>query len=546
MKTSVGTLVLALAIAVFPNGNVAAKPQVNSDQTIVQTTDGPIRGTFDNDARVFRGIPYAAPPTGANRWRPPRVVRPWATVRDASQFGPVCPQNVPKTMAEWRRVYYSNASKLEDCLYLNVWTPVAPGLTPLPVMVYLHGGNFERSSGSDPRFDGSELVHDGVVFVTINYRLGLLGRFAHPALTRSQRGEPLVNYDLLDQMAALRWVQTNIARFGGDPGNVTVFGQSAGGVSINFLMASPLAKGLFHKAIVQSGGLLIDRNRHAFERGPPGAEGPSSEDIGVDVARYFEISGTDLQVVAALRALTPEQILKYQHDRPFATNPAVDGVIVPDNVAELFEQGKQHPIPYLAGSNDWEWAELWKQSYIAQWFIGGALIEGLSDDDLAIFEGAWNRALLSQQFYQDGIFTSPARYLAAHMKAVGVPAYRYYLTYVQENLRGEVPGAAHALEIPYVFGLLRRHPEFQIPEVVELTPADFAFSDMIRGYWVSFAKTGDPNGGGRPHWPVYEPDSDETLVLGPTTAPRANLDTEKLDYLDRRALSRRRAFDARD
>ena len=430
----------------------------------------------------------------------------------------------------------------EDCLSLNVWAPDRRR-RPLPVMVYLHGGNMQFGAGSLPVYDGRYLAEQGFVIVTLNYRVGFLGRFAHPALTATQPDEPLVNYGLMDQIAALEWVQRNIAAFGGDPGNVTLFGHSAGGVAVNFLMIAPAAKGLFHRAIAQGSGVLLDRTREAFVRGPAGAVGPSSEELGLDLAQHFDLAGDDSTLAIKLRSLSAKEILDYQGGFQISFNPAVDGVVVPEHIAVAFEKGLQHDVPYIGGANSWEWNQITVGvPLVAQWFMAGAFLEGLSDEDLAIFDDQWTRVGRSHRWFAEGLFLTSTRYLVKQMSRVSSPAWQYHVTYVQENLRGEVPGAAHGMEVPFLFGRLRAHPEYQRPENVPLTAADFAWGDMLRAYWLNFARDGNPNGPGLPEWPEYEADTDWTMELGQDIGPRQGLYRDSLDFLERRALARRDAW----
>ncbi len=517
--------------------SVAASPQVAVESGLLAGEHLP------NAVDVYRGIPYAAAPAGQWRWRPPQPVEPWEGVRDATQYGPMCPQRDPRdTAPDWIKAHFAAVARSEDCLNLNIWTPVEhDGL--LPVMVYIHGGNMKFGSGSYPVYDGRVLAADGVVLVTINYRLGFLGRFAHPALTARHRGEPLVNYGLQDQIAALEWVQRNIAAFGGDPDRVTIFGHSAGGVSVNYLMVAPPAKGLFHRAIAQGSGVLIDADRHGFEPGPPGPVAESSEQLGLKLARHFGIEPDDPLALDKLYALTPEQIIEYQSGMQDSLNPAVDGKTVPDHLVRMFERGEQHDVPYIGGTNSWEWNQIAVNvPLIGQWFMAGALLEGLSDEDLAVFDDQWTRIGVSHRWFAEGLFLTSTRYLAKQMTNVSSPAWLYRVTYVQQNLRGEVPGAAHGMEVPFIFGHLRDHPEYQRPQNVELTEADLAWGDALRAYWIQFAYTGDPNGDGRPAWPEYRPDSDITMEFGAEIKPHPRMDSETLDYLEQRALKRRARF----
>jgi len=511
---------------------------------VVRIDSGALQGVVEDGIEIFRGIPYAQPPVGKLRWRPPQPVTAWEGVRDSTHFGHVCPQRAGLYPA-WVDAHFAAAGRNEDCLTLNVWTP-AERAKPLPVMFYIHGGNMQYGAGSVPVYDGRILASKGVVLVTINYRLGYLGRFAHPAMTRLQSSEPLVNYGLFDQIAALEWVHRNIAAFGGDPGNVTIFGHSAGGVSVNFLMTTPQSKGLFQKAIAQGSGILLDRTQRAFERGLPGPVEQSREEVGVDFAEHFGIeAATDEELVAALRALPWEPIVEYQTKHQIAFGPVVDGRVVVDDVARVFERGEQHDVPYIGGANSWEWSQIADVPLIGKWFLGGELIRGLSDEDLAPFDDQWTRIGVSQRWFAEGMFLTSTRYLARQMANVSSPAWLYRVTYVQKNLRGEVPGAGHGVEVPFIFGHVREHPEWQRPRQMAgkaLTDEDLAWGDTIQAYWLNFAKTGNPNGPGLPEWPQYDPATDLTMEFGEEFVPRQGLDKEELDYLEKRALIRRQNF----
>ncbi len=522
-------------------GLMTATDSIAAAETTVRIEQGTLSGVTDDGVAVYRGIPYAAAPVGALRWRPPLPPSGWDGTRTAERFGFICPQNIRESYSRELQDHFATAGVNEDCLTLNIWTPLDRD-GPLPVMVYIHGGNMKLGSGSYPVYDGAILAREGVVLVTINYRIGFLGRFAHPAMTRSQADELLVNYGLMDQIAALQWVQRNIRAFGGDPGKVTIFGHSAGGVSVNALMVTPQSKGLFARAIAQGSAVALDRSRQAFTKGIPGPLGPSSEDIGVDFAAHFEIDGSDDEIAAALRALPVDDILAYQKGLQITFNPSVDGRLIPQDIVKVFEQGRQHDVPYLAGSNSWEWNQIAGIPLIGKWFLATGFLEGLSDEDLSIYDDQWTRIGVSQQWFGD-MFLVSTRYLAAQMDKVSSPAWLYHVTYVQENLRGEVPGAAHGMEIPFIFGNVRDHPEFQRPKNVALTERDFAWGDLLRGYWISFAKTGDPNGDGRPRWPQYERATDLTMELGTEAVARKALNKDRLDFLERRALIRRAEFE---
>jgi para-nitrobenzyl esterase len=512
----------------------------------VRIAAGEVVGSVTDGVARFLALPYAAPPVGELRWRPPQALQPWVEPRDATRYGHACPQPLGKYPA-WADAAILRAGIDEDCLTLNIWAPAGAAAQPLPVMFYIHGGNFQYGSNVMPLYDGTELARSGVVVVFVNYRLGYLGRFAHPALSRLQADEPLANYGIFDQLAALEWVQQNIAAFGGDPANVTIFGHSAGGVSVNTLMTTPQSRGLFHRAIAQGSGILLDRNQHVSERLPRGPVSASSEDLGTMLAAHFEIAaGSDASVVAALRQLSWQQIIEYQDAAPKPFNPVVDGVVVADHIAQVFERGQQHNVPYIGGANSWEWNQIDNIPLIGKWFLGGALIRGLSDADLEMFTDQWTRIGLSQRWFAEGLFLSSTRYLGKQMAKVAAPAWLFRVDYVQTAIRGAVPGAGHGVEMPYLFGQIAEHPEYQRPQLAaEHAPsaADLAWGDTVRAYWLNFAKTGNPNGPGLPVWPEYQPDTDITLVMGEQFVPVRGLDKTTLDALEKRALLRRAAFD---
>ncbi len=510
---------------------------------VVKTETGLVQGTIEDDVAVFKNIPYAASPMGTLRWRAPQRAVSWNGVRATDTFGPACPQILQPTEKAWRLAHIDKVGTSEDCLTLNIWAPAAKPRSPLPVMVYIHGGNYQRGSGSEPRYVGNSLVRDGVMLVTINYRIGALGRFAHPALSRLQADEPLGNYGILDQIAALEWVQRNIEAFGGDPGNVTIFGHSAGGVSVNVLMVSPLAKGLFHRAIAQGSGIALDKTRHMTKKGRPGGLEAPQEYDGQMMAENLGIEGDDEAIAEGLRALTTEEILQYQTSKFLLFPPVVDGTIIPGDIPVLFDQGKQHDVPYMAGANSYEWGQIVGGPPALHEFLAEGFLEGLNDEDLSIF-GDLNWVDLSRQWFAVGLFLSSTRYLVDRMKTVSSPSYLYHFAYVQENLRGQIPGAPHGSEVPFVFDVVRDRPELQYPNALENTQADFAMGDLVHDYWIAFAKTGDPNGGDRPVWPAYDPSTDLAMVFDETHEAQGALHKETLDYLEERALIRRANFNA--
>lgn len=506
--------------------------------TLIDTTSGRFRGVIEDDVVAWKGVPYAAPPVGPLRWRPPQPFAALAETRDAGEFGHACPQTIPDSRPEWARKHLRSVGISEDCLTLNIWRPGKPADERLPVMVYFHGSAWKYASSGWPEWTGDDLASEGVIVVTPNYRLGLLGRFAHPALSRLQSDELLANYSLMDAIAALQWVNDNAEAIGGDPDRITIFGHSAGGVMVNFLMITPQSKGLFHRAIAQGSAVQLDCSRHLSQRGLPGAVYASMEDEGVEFARQAGLSGTSHEVVRALRSLPAETLIEYPPP-DLLLNPVVDGKLVPDDIAKMFEQGRQHNVSYMTGVSNWEWSEIANVPLIAKWFIAGSLLEGLSEDDLAVFDDQWTRIGVSQRWFGEGLFIASTRRLAKEMQSVAAPAWHYHVTYLPESLRSTTPGAPHGMEVPYLFGHIWEEPAYHRPVEVELNDEDRRFGEIVRGYWLNFARTGNPNGPGLPDWPQFDAETDYTMELGPAAYARQALHKETSDFLEERALIRR-------
>lgn len=468
-------------------------------QSTVRTEDGLLVGSGDRNAVVFRGIPYAQPPVGDLRWRPPQPPAKWAGAREATQFGPACPQSPDSPVMMVGPVGASS----EDCLTLNVWKPASALLDDrLPVMVWIHGGGFFTGAGSEAQFDGAPYSARGIVLVTINYRLGRLGFFAHPALDGDDPKALHGNYGLMDVMAALRWVKTNIRSFGGDPGNVTVFGESAGGISVFALMASPAAKGLFQKAIVESG---------AFPR--PMASITAVEKLGAEFGQEHGIDGP--VSVAALRALPAEALAPSRPVSPDELGriqamaaPMIDGKLLTEDIFTTFAFHRQAKVPLLIGSNSLE-ALVWL--FLPDGKMGtvpimpadpakvlgalGADKDRVSADYAARFGGDMTKAIPA--VLTDMTVTAATDFIADQAAASGQPVFRYQFETVPESLRNLTAGAPHGAEVPYVFDVLDRLRNVG----GQITEADRALSNTVIDYWTSFAKSGDPNGPGRPNWP---------------------------------------------
>ena len=454
-----------------------------ADRLRVTIDSGEIEGVADDGLHVFKGIPYAAPPVGDLRWRAPQPVTKWSGLRKATAYGHDAPQK-------------ASLDQDEDCLFVNVWAPADGASKPYPVMVWIHGGGFIQGSG---RLNGEALAKHGVVLVSINYRLGRLGFFAHPALDKTRPAdEPPANFWLLDQIAALKWIQRNIAQFGGDPQRVTIFGVSAGGTSVNLLMSSPLAKGLFQRAIAQSGigGFGPYRRWNTAHAG--------REPLAKIGELYAKAQGVDSKpdVATALRALpwkTVATIGSAIEDRE-GFDIVVDGMSLTDDPQKIFEQGQQNAVPFIAGFNSFEgnlslvlpWTDQPPRAEVEKRLVQLAPLYGKQPGDKAV----WN------DLYGDVFFGASALLLVREMERVKTPAWTYYFDYVRGRGRN-ARGAGHGSESPYVFG-----------NVVLPGDRERKIIHDMQGHWVQFAKTGDPNGPDLPQWPSYSAAKPVAMVYG--------------------------------
>jgi para-nitrobenzyl esterase len=492
-----------LGLAVVGSGNAAPPP-------VVRVDSGQLQGVADDGVVSYKGIPFAAPPVGELRWRPPQPVAPWTGVRQAAEFGADCMQGrfgpPPAPGGPATRM------PSEDCLYMNVWRPAsaAPG-AKLPVMVWIYGGGFTGGSSSSPNTSGTEFAKKSVVLVAANYRVGRFGFFAFPALSRERPDETKGNYAYMDQIAALQWVKRNIAAFGGDPDNVTIFGFSAGGVSVHSLLASPMARGLFHKAIAESGGSRdsVLTARPMREDGVDPNYPVSAETIGIEFARSMGIEGTDQAAIARLRALSSEEVLRGAPAQPgvrpqsYETTPILDGKLVTETAETAYKAKRQPRVPIMVGSNSADTAgnrirAASKEQFFARFGQWSAQAKAAYDPD-----GTTDLATMVTRANDDFGQAEPARFAANAFAAKGSPVYRYRFSYVQTAMRERMrTGAPHGGEIAFVFGTLTARPGSTV------SPEDQAVSRMAQSYWVNFAKTGDPNGAGLPAWPRHDPNKD--------------------------------------
>jgi para-nitrobenzyl esterase len=498
---------LVVALVVAPTVLYALADPVRVEQGLLSGSAGK-----NPEVRVYRGIPFAAPPVGDLRWKAPQPPASWQGVREAKEFRNACWQ----TQYPAASIYQAKLPPLsEDCLYLNVWTAAKSPKDRLPVMVWIHGGGFTRGSGTSDAYDGENFAGKGVVLVTINYRLGIFGFFAHPALTAESGHHASGNYALLDQIAALEWVKKNIQAFGGDPHRVTIFGESAGSWAVNALMASPLAKGLFARAIGESGGSFSPMKTLA-----------DAEKSGETFAASMGATGNVLQ---ALRGKSAEELLKAS-DAP-VTRPVVDGWVLPQDVAAIFAQGKQNDVPLIVGSNADEGTSLAPQgaSVTAAVFTSGTRqrFGNLSDQFLNVYPANSNEEAVSSFYsaYRDQTFGWEMRTWARMATATGHhPAYLYYFSHRPPGPQRPRLRAFHACEIPYVFG------NFFWPFPWE--DADRKLSAIVSSYWVNFAKTGDPNGDGLAKWPAYNPGADQALEFGDSVSVHTGVNRAGLDFFD--------------
>ncbi len=470
-------------------------------QARVAVAGGEVEGLWQDGVRVFRGIPYAAPPVGELRWRAPAPVAAWKRIRPAYAFGPACPQ------APSKDIPLSDIS--EDCLTLNVWTPSRRPGAQLPVMVWLHGGAFESGSARMPIYDGDNLATRGVVVVTLNYRLGILGFFGHPQLDAEAKAEgfPTANYGLLDQIAALQWVKANIEAFGGDPSNVTLFGEFAGGISVLALMTAPSARGLFHKAIVQSGGgrwiaPSLEASSGRFL---------SAHQIGEKAAHAFGLAPEN--AIAGLRGKRWEDLLENLRGAGVEDHtPFLDGQLLTGQMEAVFDSGGEAPVPLIVGSNSYEGVLLRKALHVTEADVkraAGSQLDELSSmypPQLLMTDG-----FLADHIWGDAHFVEPARMIARDVTHKGLPVYHYNFDFQPPLLR-LLGGSPHGLEVAYALGTLRKVVPFPLNMLMHRH--NYEVSRLMMLYWTNFAKTGDPNGGGALDWPRFKQDDEETLVFG--------------------------------
>jgi para-nitrobenzyl esterase len=474
-----------------------ALPSQASNPLVIKTDQGKVHGKMsaDNQTRDFLGIPFAAPPVGPLRWKAPQPAAKWQGVRQATSFGSRCMQQ-----ERYDDMVFRDPGESEDCLTLNVWAPAGKSKSKLPVMVWIFGGGFAGGGTSEPRQDGEHLSRKGVLVVSMNYRLGIFGFFATRELAAEDAHHAAGNYGLLDELAAIQWVHRNIAAFGGDPDNVTIFGESAGSFAVSAQMASPLAKGMFAHAIGESGGAFASKELNF----------PPLDKFEKENEEYFHSVLTDSSL-AALRATSSADILKLATQKAPGKprfGPDIDGYFLPASIPAIYAAGQQAHIPLIAGWNQDEGT-----STIVKAPEKGTM-DGLhatavkefgprADDFLKVYHANDDAEALraAEDFSGDNFLVySTWAWLEAHVKTGGSPVYRYLFALPSpgDPYHPVSAGAFHSDEIEYVFGNLdsRKGATFR--------PEDYKLSDLMQTYWTNFARTGDPNGDPAPHWPKYD------------------------------------------
>jgi para-nitrobenzyl esterase len=517
---------LLIALVLLSTIAVSCAPASVPIKDPIQIDAGLISGAVvgaNQDIHVYKGIPFAAPPVGDLRWKAPQPVAPWQGVKQCTEFG-----SSPLGYASTGFASYAPPS--EDCLYLNLWTPAKTTGDKLPVMVWIYGGAYRFGEGSNPMYNGEKLAQKGVILITINYRLGPLGFLAHPLLSKEDAHNSSGNYGLLDQIAALQWVQKNIAAFGGDPNRVTIFGQSAGATSVVWLMASPLTTGLFQRAISLSayeGASFADLNENKYGN-------PPKEDQGVQLAKDLGCD-TAADPIACMRAKSAQEIL--DKGKPGASvtattgyryEPCVDGWVVTDLPINVFQAGKQQKVPLLIGSCADDWAllqgKVTAESYqqnVNNYFGDKA------QQVLAMFpvgDDAQTKTS-DKQVWTLWTFTCPARAYASAMSNVKAPAYFYQFS---RKPPGSTMGAFHALDVGYVFGNLTPIMS-PLKADTYFDEIDRVLSDAMMNYWTAFAATGNPNKEGLKEWPAWDAKEGKYLDFGILIKVKSDLKSEACD-----------------
>ncbi|GAA4401455.1 carboxylesterase family protein [Nibrella viscosa] len=510
MKTILPVFGLALLLFI---GVVAFAP-VTGELDTVNVTGGRISGTTNKngDVRSFKGIPFAAPPVGNLRWKAPQPVVPWSGVRKADTYGPSPMQNSPSPFGPWSAEYLIPKEPIsEDCLYLNVWSGAKSAKEKRPVLVWIYGGGFNSGGTAVPIYDGEATAKKGIVYVSVNYRVGPFGFFSHPELSKESGHNASGNYGLMDQIAALQWVKQNIAQFGGDPNNVTIAGQSAGSMSVSCLVASPLAKGLFNKAIAQSGAGFGRRYLPLQQ----------AEESGLKTMQTLGASS-----LAELRAKPADEILKKAQGR----GVVIDGYVLPQPIADIFAAGKQNNVALLTGWNQDEGltgapksADEFRKQLEQQYGTDAqALLQHYpagTDAEAAKSQNHLSRDMTfgAQNYAWANVASNQGRKVYVYRFTRVLPATGEYAKY----------GAFHTGEVAYAYDNLK----FIDHTLRPLEAADTELARYISSYWANFIKTGNPNGNGLPPWPAYSTNDKQVMMLGDMVSARPLPDAAALDFL---------------
>lgn len=504
-------------------GNLSLHAYAQGDRPVIQIESGRVQGVTEHNMFAFKNIPYAAPPVGDLRWRPPQPALPWTGTRDASRFGDSCPQPFVKNLS----VGLSLPGN-EDCLKLNVFTPTKPSKN-LPVMVWIHGGGMLVDGSRDAQFTPINLIKNDVIVITFDYRLGTFGFFASKELIAEAKanGEPVGNYGTMDQIAVLKWVKNNIAAFGGDPNNVTIFGESAGGRSVTWLMVSDASRGLFHKAIAESAQQSPLRSMTQKHLG-------MAAETEIDAKYMATVGATSLKELRSLPTsklvLTAANFEQGEFGGPF-----VDGKIIKGDPIPLFAAGKQAKVPFMIGTNSWD------SSFLVP---GQPAIEVLAkkihenpQNIKTLYARVKDKCVESSDVLGDLLYRGSTKLLADSMNGIA-PGYAYYFDYLTKNIHAAYPGVPHTFEISYVFGSYGLMPQapnkpesganncaliekatadlkqkgiwskYWYPITNKNDPQDIAMSEKMSASWAAFARTGNPNVSGQANWPIYNLNAD--------------------------------------
>ena len=526
----VGIAILALSFSFFEAKAAETKDQVTTGNGILQGVSN-----SDHSVRIFKGIPFAAPPVGDLRWRPPQPAAKWEGVRPADKFGSACLQtNV------FGDIYFRDNQPSEDCLNLDIWIPAKPDTKKLAVLVWFYGGGFVAGSASEPRYDGENLASKGIIVVNSNYRLGVFGFLSHPELTKESAHHASGNYGFLDQVAALHWIVDNIAAFGGDPQNITIGGESAGSLSVCALMASPLSRNLFQKALGESGAFFPDKKDGGIQLRPLA----ETEQAGVKFAE--SIGATSL---AQLRAKPGNELLQAaaQNNRGFGFGPNLDGYFFPTDPQATYAQGAQSHVPLLAGWNadEGKMFLLFNPQKPTATSFAEQAHERFGDQSpqfLKLYPAADDQEALASAAAlagDDFIAFSTWKWIDMQRKTGASAVYQYHFEQVPATkpgaMLGPIPaseaGSKHAGEIEYVFETLKSQ------EGVPWTDDDFKLSDIMSSYWANFVKNGDPNGKGLPEWPTCAAKDGYQVMHLTGRSVHAGADTlrDRYEFLDAQA-----------